>query len=72
MTELTCKIVRSYWPQGFQHACYDYEVYDGSGEVVAVGTSSSPDWVKHDAGGYHTKVNFNERYPEGWSVSFDF
>jgi hypothetical protein len=52
-------------------AVYNYAVYDGE-DIVAEGSSSSPDWVKHDAGGYHTKAEFDIRYPEGWKVSFDF
>lgn len=71
MKHLTCKIAKVHRPAGWQSACYDYEVYDGV-EVVATGTSSSADWVRHDAGGYHTKENFDKKYPEGWTVAFDF
>lgn len=71
MKVLTCKILRTEWPDGFSSPnCY-YEVYDGE-DRVAGGISSSESWVKHDAGGYHTKANFDARYPEGWTVAFDF
>lgn len=68
--ELVCKITNAYrLPTGSE--VYDYAIYDGN-EIVAQGSSSSPDWVRHDAGGYHTKANFDSRYPGGWNVSFDF
>lgn len=69
-TFLKCSIVNSYILPGGSRCC-DYIVCDGQ-KVVARGTSSSPEWVKHDAGGYHTKRDFDQRYPDGWSVSFDF
>ncbi len=50
---------------------YKYSVWDGD-KKVAEGTSSSFEWVQHDAGGYHTKKDFDKLYPEGWKVEFDF
>jgi hypothetical protein len=49
-----------------------YIVYDENNIGVAEGCSSSPDWVRHDAGGYHTKERFDKMFPQGWEVSFDF
>lgn len=71
MKVLTCKILHNEWPDGFSSPNYYYEVYDGD-EMVAGGVSSSPAFVKKDAGGYHTKAKFDELYPEGWVVEFDF
>lgn len=50
---------------------YKYAVYDGK-KIVSKGVSSSLGWVKHDAGGYHTQKKFDELYPDGWEVTFDF
>lgn len=48
-----------------------YVVHDAAGALVAMGVSSNRDWVEHDAGGYHTKRNFDARYGEGqWRVVF--
>lgn len=49
-----------------------YVVEDENGIVVAEGVSSSEGWVRHDAGGYHTKKRFDEMFPNGWDVTFDF
>jgi hypothetical protein len=49
-----------------------YEVQDSNNIVVATGVSSSPDYVKHDAGGYHTKKRFDDLFPDGWTVRFEF
>lgn len=68
--ELTCAITSDYQtPSGGRNV--EYAVWDGQ-KVVASGVSSDPSWVKHDAGGYHTKEKFDEKYPEGWKVLFNF
>lgn len=69
MKELLCHIVSIKDYGNFIN--YEYAVLDGD-EVVANGTSSNPDWVRHDAGGYHTKEKFDAKYPEGWKVNFSF
>lgn len=66
MKELSCKIIDR---DGY--ANFNYTVYDGETKI-ATGTSSSLDWVKNDAGGYHTKDKFDKLYPEGWKVIFNF
>jgi hypothetical protein len=69
---LKCKILRSIpAAHSLANGHCDYAIYDGE-KTVAEGSSTSPDWVKHDAGGYHTKAEFDLRYPEGWRVEFDF
>lgn len=50
----------------------DYVVVDENNIVVAQGVSSDPEWVRHDAGGYHTKKQFDEMFPQGWRVNFNF
>lgn len=57
---------------GFSSPNVEYVVADSHGIVVAQGVSSSPEWVKHDAGGYHTKAKFDDMFPNGWQVAFDF
>lgn len=69
MKKLVCKIMSV--TQGFSSPNYEYAVFDGE-EVVSVGVSSNESWVRHDAGGYHTKEKFDKLYPEGWEVTFDF
>lgn len=49
-----------------------YRVYDKDNETISTGASTSKNWVKHDAGGFHTKEEFDKKYPQGWEVSFDF
>jgi hypothetical protein len=68
--QLQCAIVRV--TPGASLPNYEYVVTDRHGIVVATGVSSSPEWVKHDAGGYHTKRNFDEKFPQGWNVNFAF
>lgn len=51
---------------------YKYRVYDEDNNTIASAVSSSKHWVKHDAGGYHTKEKFDKKYPQGWEVTFDF
>ena len=48
-----------------------YSVWD-DGQCISTGVSSNKYWVVHDAGGYHTKEEFDKLYPEGWKVKFDF
>ena len=69
-TQLLCAIV-SVSP-GVSSPNYEYVVTDESNIVVATGISSSPEWVRNDAGGYHTKAKFDEMFPHGWQVSFAF
>ena len=70
--QLRCSIVHADHPPGFSSQNFSYVVTDESGIVVAEGVSSSPSWVRHDAGGFHTKQNFDEKFPQGWCVDFDF
>ncbi len=67
---LKCSIVDA--SPGLVSDNYTYVVTDRHGIVVATGVSSSPSWVKHDAGGYHTKEDFDAKFPHGWTVVFDF
>lgn len=70
MKDLVCRILRvSPCPSGAWD--YTYGVFDAD-ELIAQGISSSERWVRHDAGGYHTKREFDARYPEGWRIKFDF
>lgn len=66
MKKLNCKIFST-----DLFGNHNYVVKDGD-EIITEGTSSSLRWVKHDAGGYHTKEKFDELYPEGWEVEFSF
>lgn len=68
---LACKIVARSLCELSGEERLDYEVYDGD-DVVAQGTSSSEYFVRHDAGGYHTKDEFDAKYPDGWEVSYNF
>lgn len=68
--QLQCSIVQAFYLGS--SPIMNYVVTDESGIVVAAGSSSSPDWVRHDAGGYHTKSKFDEMFPQGWQVNFDF
>ena len=70
--KLVCSIVHREHGPGFSSPCLRYVVKDESGAVVADGVSSSEAFVRHDAGGYHTKRRFDEMFPQGWSVTFDF
>lgn len=49
-----------------------YRVYDKDNNTIAEWCSSNESWVKHDAGWYHTKDEFDKKYPEWWIVEFDF
>jgi len=69
---LLCKIDKIIERDSFEYPRdFEYSVWDGD-QRVAEGTSSSLDWVKNDAGGYHTKKNFDERYPGGWEVEYEW
>lgn len=68
--QLRCAIVDRFY--GGSAPCLTYLVTDEHGIVIAQGVSSSEDFVRHDAGGYHTKKRFDEMFPHGWAVSFDF
>ena len=70
--QLRCSIVRAEHLPGCETPDFSYVVTDEHGIVVANGVSSSPSWVKHDAGGYHTKRKFDDLFPQGWQVNFDF
>lgn len=71
--QLRCAIVHVSPPMSaISSPTYHYIVTDESGIVVAEGASSSPEWVRNDAGGYHTKRDFDAKFPQGWSVNFDF
>jgi len=73
-TILICRIVNinPTSETGFETPNYNYEVYDKNGEVIIKGTSSSPRWVKQDSvANYHSK-KFDELYPNGWEVKFNF
>ena len=48
-----------------------YIVIDEDYRIVANGYSNDEDWVRHDAGGFHTKKEFDALYGEGqWEVDF--
>lgn len=66
--ELVCSVLPSdTWGPDL---CY---VVRENGTVVASGVSSSLSWVKHDAGGYHTRSAFDDRYGPGrWVVRFEW
>lgn len=67
---LICDIVSDYTDN---HSSYcRYVVTDKNNMVLAEGVSSSPEWVRYDAGGHHTQKKFDELYPDGWEVSFNF
>lgn len=65
--KLLCAIDRTHSAPG----ALRYVVFDGLA-IVASGFSSTLEWVKLDAGGHHTKKDFDARYPEGWEIEFDF
>ena len=67
--QLECRIMSVSY--GNETPDIEYAVFDGD-EEISRGVSSSKGWVRHDAGGYHTKKKFDERYPDGWSVNFNF
>lgn len=67
---LQCSIANVF--PGVSSPNFCYVVTDADGIVVAEGISSSPDWVRHDAGGYHTKEKFDKLFPRGWTVHFNF
>ena len=65
MKNLKCKIVSE------SSSFYSYIVVDENYKIVSNGMSSSENWVVHDAGGFHTKENFDKLYGEGnWEVDF--
>lgn len=68
--QLLCSIV-SVLP-GVSAPNYQYAITDKDKIVVATGVSSSESWVRHDAGGYHTKEKFDRLFPNGWQVNFSF
>ena len=71
MKTLNCEIISI--SDGFSSPNYEYRVCDESnGETVSKGVSSSENFVRSDAGGYHTKETFDKLYPEGWKVEYDF
>lgn len=70
-TQLQCSIVDDVMLRPGSRIC-SYVVTDANGIVVAEGASSNEDWVRHDAGGYHTKRKFDEMFPNGWQVNFNF
>ncbi len=57
---------------GYETPNISYVVTDPDNIVIATGVSSSKAWVRHDAGGYHTKETFDKMYPQGWFVEFEF
>ena len=68
--QLRCSITHR--EPGYSSPNLSYVVTDENGIVVADGVSSSEGWVRHDAGGYHTKTKFDKLFPQGWVVNFDF
>jgi len=65
MNELKCKIVN------VSKNFYSYIVIDRDYKIVANGMSSNEGWVINDAGGFHTKNDFDKLYGEGnWKVNF--
>lgn len=69
MKELNCVILDI--SNGISSPNITYGVFDGE-QQVSQGVSSSIDWVKNDAGGFHTKKKFDKLYPDGWIVNFNF
>lgn len=65
MNKLKCKIVKQ--TSGF----LGYIVIDKDYKIISNGVSSNEFWVKHDAGGFHTKEKFDKLYGENnWEVDF--
>ena len=65
MNKLKCKIISA--TDNF----YSYIVVDQDYKIVANGMSSNEGWVINDAGGFHTKGDFDQLYGEGkWEVDF--
>ena len=65
MNKLKCKITST------SQTFFNYIVLDKDYKIVSNGASSNEGWVKHDAGGFHTKERFDELYGEGnWEVDF--
>jgi len=65
MNKLKCKIIKT------SNNFYNYIVIDKDYNIVANGMSSSENWVINDAGGYHTKDEFDKLYGENnWDVDF--
>jgi len=65
MEKLKCKIIDR---TSFN---YVYIVIDKNYKIVSNGCSSSDSYVRHDAGGYHTKEKFDKLYGENnWEVDF--
>jgi len=65
MNKLKCKIVSA------KDSWYKYLVIDNDYKIVANGISSDESWVIHDAGGFHTRNDFNKLYGENnWEVDF--
>lgn len=65
MNKLKCKIINA------RGNFYSYIVIDKDYKIVANGMSSDEGWVKHDAGGFHTKNTFDKLYGKNnWEVDF--
>lgn len=65
MEKLKCKIVNK------KEDFYSYLVVDKDYKIITNGVSSNEGWVKHDAGGFHTKEDFDKLYGENnWEVDF--
>lgn len=69
---LICSIVKDEYVLNGTSRNVTYVVKTEDGEEVAKAVSSSYSWVRHDAGGYHTQEKFDELFPEGWFVAFEF
>jgi hypothetical protein len=57
-------------PTGLEYL-FRYRILDDC-LIVAEGKCSSLDWVRIDARSTHVRQEFNEMFPEGWEVEFDF
>ena len=65
MNQLKCKIVSS------SSSFMGYIVIDKDKKIITKGCSSSESWVINDAGGFHTKDEFNKLYgKDNWVVDF--
>ena len=63
--KLKCKIVSA------KEGWYNYIVIDKDYNIVANGVSSNESWVVNDAGGYHTRKDFDKLYGQDkWMVDF--
>lgn len=73
MEKLTCSIV-DYQPARdyLSEANYHYEVRDEANNDVFKGTASSQNWAKKDTQNTYASKIYDERFPEGWKIEYNF